>query len=379
MSFRELRNFTEMMKALGYQRRISIENFRKPNFELVADVLFWLVTRYDPGSELSDDISTEDKRVDFLKSVAQIMATKAQIKLQIKQLYRADGYAVKELLKVCTLLYKAAQVQSTGGESSGIDSNDVSTGNKVEQLKQARSLATDIVDSGAKLYTLLGKDEELKASRERALQFLDSISLNLESNDSHEQIEKNIREQIHIVSENVTELESMCKELEKDQQNLRKKIESKSTELERTEKRFKSLKKVRPAFMEEYDHLENELKQVYECYLTRFRNLQYLESELAKYHFAELERKADSDRALKRMQKRLREEELKILRGEQDVDENAIDDSVFDSGRENNSSDDERRGLTRPNRAQPGRRPGASNGTRGGGYQQPSVVSEYYI
>ena len=48
-----------MMKALGYQRLISVENFRKPNFELVANVLFWLTIRYDPGAEISDDISDE--------------------------------------------------------------------------------------------------------------------------------------------------------------------------------------------------------------------------------------------------------------------------------------------------------------------------------
>jgi clusterin-associated protein 1 len=46
MSFRELRNFCEMMRALGYPRLISMENFRKPNFELVADILYWLALRY---------------------------------------------------------------------------------------------------------------------------------------------------------------------------------------------------------------------------------------------------------------------------------------------------------------------------------------------
>ena len=40
MSFRELRNFCEIMRALGYPRLVSMENFRKPNFELVADILF---------------------------------------------------------------------------------------------------------------------------------------------------------------------------------------------------------------------------------------------------------------------------------------------------------------------------------------------------
>lgn len=37
--------FTEIMRSLGYPRLISMENFRLPNFELVADCLYWLVQR----------------------------------------------------------------------------------------------------------------------------------------------------------------------------------------------------------------------------------------------------------------------------------------------------------------------------------------------
>lgn len=37
--------FTEMMKSLGYPRLISLDNFRSPNFELVADCLHWLIQR----------------------------------------------------------------------------------------------------------------------------------------------------------------------------------------------------------------------------------------------------------------------------------------------------------------------------------------------
>ena len=42
---RALAAFTEVMKSLGYPRLISMENFRVPNFELVADTLYWLVHR----------------------------------------------------------------------------------------------------------------------------------------------------------------------------------------------------------------------------------------------------------------------------------------------------------------------------------------------
>ena len=38
-------DFTEIMRALGYRQLISVENFRTPNFPLMADVLFWLVHR----------------------------------------------------------------------------------------------------------------------------------------------------------------------------------------------------------------------------------------------------------------------------------------------------------------------------------------------
>lgn len=42
--------FTEIMKSLGYPRLISMENFRLPNFVLVADCLYWLVQRYKSRS-----------------------------------------------------------------------------------------------------------------------------------------------------------------------------------------------------------------------------------------------------------------------------------------------------------------------------------------
>jgi len=338
-----------MMKALGYQRLVSIENFRKPNFELVADVLFWLVYRYDPASEISDDISSEDKRIDFLQNVAQIVYSKARIKLNIKQVYKADGHAVRELLKIATILYDAILTTQHSDTSDNTGADALAT--KLEDLKHARSLATEIVDSGAKLYTLLGKEEELKKSRERALQFLDSISLNLESNDSHDQIERNIMQQINIISDNITDLEQMCGDLDKDQNSLKAKIERKQMDLERADKRYNSLKKVRPAFMEEYDMMERELKQVYEVYLQRFRNLQYLESELHKYRKVELEKKQESDRLLSRMRGRLAAEELRILRGEQEVDENHIDDHVYDSGGDGSSDDggsDDERGSRKP-------------------------------
>lgn len=44
------------------------------------------------------------------------MLTKARVKLNIKKLYSADGVAVKELLKLASLLYKATQTATLNDE-----------------------------------------------------------------------------------------------------------------------------------------------------------------------------------------------------------------------------------------------------------------------
>ena len=48
-------------------------------------------------------------------------------------------------------------------------------------------------------------------------------------------------------------------------------IGEKKVELDRNQKRLLTLKKVRPAFMDEYEKLEEELKRLYEEYIIKFR------------------------------------------------------------------------------------------------------------
>lgn len=66
-------DFTEMMRVLGYPRLISIANFRVPNFPLVAEILVWLVKRFDPDVDIHSDRDTEEQRVALIRSVAEFM------------------------------------------------------------------------------------------------------------------------------------------------------------------------------------------------------------------------------------------------------------------------------------------------------------------
>jgi len=320
MSFRELRDFTEIMRALGYPRMISVENFRTPNFGLVADVLYWMVQRYDPLVSISDNIETETDRVNFLKSIAQVMAGKARINLKTKNLYSADGKAVKELLKIARTLYRAQRVQVERKEEEG-DATPFALSSKLADLKSTRSVAGDITEIGVKLYDLLGQEEELREARRKALLFLDAISSNLDSRAEHTHMEQSIRDAIAAVQENVKALERQCEEMKADKKSLEAKIKKKKSELERGEKRLRSIQTLRPHFMDEYEALEQELAAEYEVYLERFRNLDFLEHELDKHNTAEKEKLEASDRALKRLQKRLRDDELRLFIGEQDVGE----------------------------------------------------------
>lgn len=61
---------------------------------------------------MDGDIEHEPQRVAFIISVTKFFLSKTRIKLNMKKLYQADGYAVRELLKITTMLYKA-QATST--------------------------------------------------------------------------------------------------------------------------------------------------------------------------------------------------------------------------------------------------------------------------
>lgn len=156
-----------MMQELGYPRLISMENFRTPNFPLVAEILTWLVKRFDPDMDVALEIGSEADRIALVRSVAQLLVLKANLKLSTKKLYQADGYAVKEMLKVTTLLHDSLKTAATKNKEAEEcpEISIVATAMKLQELKKAILLVGDIVSSGASLFELLGKEKELKEIR----------------------------------------------------------------------------------------------------------------------------------------------------------------------------------------------------------------------
>eukprot|EP00039_Didymoeca_costata_P030795 m.31394 g.31394 ORF g.31394 m.31394 type:complete len:404 (-) comp8313_c0_seq1:387-1598(-) len=325
MSYRDVRNLLEYVRALGFPRHISMESFREPNFSLVAEILTWLVERYDPNSTIPTDIDTEQDRVLFIKAVAQFMATQASISLNTKKIYRADGHAVKELLKVASVLYIAmtsdTDHQETGAAAINISSFDL--GSKATELKTLRALASEITTRGSNLHEMLGHEVELRDERSAAI----AKPLEIDS------IERGLRQTLAAVQQRTDNYKSLIDNVKGDEENLKAKIEKKKMELERNKKRLQSLQSVRPAFMDEYEELEVKLNVLYEKYIEKYRNLTYLESELEQHNQTEQEKIEATEESLRRMQQRLKEEEQRMATGQRHDDGNfSSDDDDDDLG-----------------------------------------------
>lgn len=61
------------MRFLGYPRLISLSNFRVPNFPLVAEILIWLISRFDPDTDIIIEYKTVEDRVSLIRQAAEFM------------------------------------------------------------------------------------------------------------------------------------------------------------------------------------------------------------------------------------------------------------------------------------------------------------------
>ncbi|CAH0564610.1 unnamed protein product [Brassicogethes aeneus] len=221
-----------------------------------------------------DRIPTDDLR-----------ALKANIKLNTKRLYQADGYAVKELIKITSLLYDALNVNlEENNENSYNDEHfnlrDYDISDKVSELKLSRQLASEITSTGANLFDLLGKEMHLRTSRQKSMGRQFEIS----------EVESGIKKAIEAVSKEISDTKQLIDNVAANEASLDSKIERRKVEIDRYEKRLQTLKKVRPAFLEEFTALEQELEQLFVQYSVRLRCLNQLEKQFSDSERAQIEK-----------------------------------------------------------------------------------------
>ncbi len=326
------------MRVLQYPRVISVQSFQQPNFELVADLLYWMVHRYNPETSIHNSISTEKDRVTFITGVVKSVYQIANLKLNARKIYLADGHAVKELLKLATCLSKTVLAVkkeqseknvSEGSASSthnssdtlsymkgGADASSSSDFIDLNDVKELRRLASEITENGAKLYEYLQveQQQQRKSQREEGIKFLDTTSTGFDDSPELQHLESVLLQSLEGKKNEVDDIERECRVMESDIKDLTEEMKKKTLDLERNQKRLESIKSARPAFMDEYERLEIELQRHYDLYMERYRNVHYLKKEMETFQKEEEEKVKVSERSQRRLQSRIQEEELKILR-----------------------------------------------------------------
>lgn len=150
MSYRELRNFCEIMRSLGYPRTISMENFRVANFKLSAEIIYWLVKRLDQKQEIPNEISDEKSRVEFIKSACIFFYQNLKVKLNLKKIYAADGHCVQEILKIADIIYKAKKAVSLENDFENAQELDISS--RKNEIEEIKNLSNEIVEFGINVF-----------------------------------------------------------------------------------------------------------------------------------------------------------------------------------------------------------------------------------
>ncbi|CAD5224890.1 unnamed protein product [Bursaphelenchus xylophilus] len=304
MSYRELRDAVEILRFLQYPRLISIENFRNPNFPLMAEIVEWTVKKFDPNYRVPKNIDTEQNRVLFVKSCVLALVQKARVKINPKNLYQSDGYAVRELLPVLKLLYEGNKEKITDDSQNKAQLQVLRsqiTG-KRQEIRDCINKVLELPQQSANLYDLLAKELVAREARTKAL----SQSLNVRD------VEKTLKTMVQHIREQYNDIENRMKNLGSDEKGLDEKIDRRERELDQLHKRLAKLQSFRPPHMDEFERQEARLQNLYNEYILQFRNLTYLNEKLLDVERAEREKSDEAERSMRMTVEKMKDDNKRL-------------------------------------------------------------------
>ena len=290
MTYREIRQFTDIIRTLGYPHPVGIDSFDTPNFALMAQLLQWLSTLYDPDIVVISDLSSEAGRVEFIKSTVQQMAIRSGLRLNPRKLYQSDRFAVRELLKIAAPIYRGITSTSQREDSASRPKESI-----LPSAKKISQLSASVPKHSVDLYDQLDKELMIRDTRTKILSTMPPL----------EEVEKAV---IQAIDSSGAKLDTLTKELDRlnnDEDTLRSKIKQRKHELDRQSKRLMSVQTIRPAYMEEYEALEQELQELFRIHFQHYRNVDYFEHELQKAAEIQKQRKAEIDKSIVKMKKKV--------------------------------------------------------------------------
>ena len=287
MSYRELKQFTHIIRALGYEQPIGIDSFDTPNFGLMAELLKWLSKLYHPEIFFTGDISTEQGRVDFVKSIVQQLAKTSAIRINPRHLYASDRFAVRELLKLAAPMYQGLSTTDAIGITKSKPGQSPTTDKILKMSEKIPKIALELYDE-------LETELSIRDTRNQIISTMPPL----------DQLEKDVSAAVDSAAARLDVLTRELDKLNSDSEALKSKIAQRKHELERQSKRLLSVQTIRPAFMDDYEELEQDLSVLFKEYSQQYRNVDYYESELQKISDAQIESQKEIERTFEEMKKK---------------------------------------------------------------------------
>jgi clusterin-associated protein 1 len=282
MTYREVKQFTGIVRTLGYPNMVGIDSFDVPNFGLMADLLQWLSVLYDPDIVVLPELSSEHGRVEFIRTIVQQLAIRSGIRLNPRKLYVSDRFAVRELLKLASPIYRGV---CSADQPVTSDSKTRTASARISDL--SASIPKRVVDLNDQL------ENELTV-RETRTQVLSSMP-------PLDEVEKSVRAAVDAAGTRLEQLTKQLEQLKSDEETFKSKIKARKHELERQSKRLVSVQTLRPAYMDEYEGLEQELQELFKQHFQHYRTVDYYEHELQLAAEKQRRRRAEADKFIIKM------------------------------------------------------------------------------
>jgi clusterin-associated protein 1 len=263
MAYREVRQFIEIIRILGYPNAIGIDTFDTPNFSVMANLLQWLSNLYDPDIVVIPDLSSQPGRVDFVRTIVQQMAIRSGIRMNPRKLYGSDRLAVRELLKLAIPIYRGTSAQDSPDQSP-------QHGARPPPVQRIALLSASVPRHSVELYDELANELAIRDTRSKILSTMPPL----------DEVEKAVHEAVDSTGARLDTLTKEIDRLNNDEDALRSKIKQRKHEYERQSRRLMSVTRIKPAFMDEYEALEQELKELFTIHFQHYRNVDFLEHEL---------------------------------------------------------------------------------------------------
>ena len=177
----------------------------------------------------------------------------------------------------------------------------------------AKQLSADINASALRLSLLLKEEEDhWKDTRTRALRLLQAEEELPEGEKSP--FESALTASLTTLQDEVSAMEEGVSTLSRSHADLTAKVAKTKKALIRAQEQEAELETLRPAWQDEYDMAEDDLQELHQAYVSRVRNMHYLQKELKKIDRREA-------RAAKRAEDKRMELRRNILTEEAEVEE----------------------------------------------------------